>query len=72
MPNDSEGEICPWEIETARRVAKEFRYRSRSLRDEPLEDLVQEALAHWIVVRRQFVAQGEAHARAYMAKVVRN
>ena len=72
MPNDSEGEICPWEIETARRVAKEFRYRSRSLRDEPLEDLVQEALIHWVEVRRGFVAENLAHAQAFMAKVLRN
>jgi len=72
VPNDSEGEICRWEIETARRVAREFKRRSRGLRDESLEDLVQDALVHWIEARRGFVSQGEAHARSYMAKVLRN
>ncbi|HNQ03880.1 MAG TPA: sigma factor [Thiobacillaceae bacterium] len=50
----------------------EFRRRSRSLAREEFDDLVQECLAHWIVVRRKLAPDPGAPPTAYMAQVVRN
>ncbi|MCO5108791.1 MAG: sigma-70 family RNA polymerase sigma factor [Burkholderiaceae bacterium] len=50
----------------------EFRRRSRSLAREEFDDLMQECLAHWIVVRRKLPLDPDAPPVAYMAQVIRN
>ena len=50
----------------------EFRRRSRSLEREEFDDLVQECLAHWIVVRRKLAPDPDAPPVGYMAQVIRN
>ena len=42
-----------WEIAVTRKVVGEFRRRSRSLAREEFDDLIQDCLAHWIVVRQK-------------------
>jgi mannose-6-phosphate isomerase-like protein (cupin superfamily) len=40
-----------WEIAVTKKLVGEYRRRSRSLAREEFDDLMQECLAHWIVVR---------------------
>ncbi len=61
-----------WEIAVTKKLVGEFRRRSRSLAREEFDDLVQECLAHWIVVRRKLSPDPAAPPTAYMAQVVRN
>jgi RNA polymerase sigma-70 factor (ECF subfamily) len=61
-----------WEIAVTKKLVGEFRRRSRSLAGEEFEDLVQDCLMHWIVVRRRFAFDPNSPPVAYMAKVVRN
>jgi RNA polymerase sigma-70 factor (ECF subfamily) len=61
-----------WEIAVTKKLVGEFRRRSRSLAREEFDDLVQECLAHWIVVRRKLAPDPGAPPTAYMAQVVRN
>jgi RNA polymerase sigma-70 factor (ECF subfamily) len=68
-----EGEgLQRWEIAGTKKLVGEFRRRSRSLAREEFDDLVQECLAHWIVVRRKLAPDPAAPPTAYMAQVVRN
>ncbi|MCD6671806.1 MAG: sigma-70 family RNA polymerase sigma factor [Burkholderiaceae bacterium] len=61
-----------WEIAVTRKVVGEFRRRSRSLAREEFDDLIQDCLAHWIVVRQKLAPDPEAPPVAYMAQVLRN
>jgi len=61
-----------WEIAVTKKLVGEFRRRSRSLAREEFDDLVQECLAHWIVVRRKLSPDPAAPPTAYMAQVLRN
>lgn len=61
-----------WEIAVTKKLVGEFRRRSRSLAREEFDDLVQECLAHWIVVRRKLAPDPGAPPTAYMAQVIRN
>ena len=62
-----------WEIATAKKVVAECRRRYRILEREEFEDLMQECLMHWVVVRRRIPPEPDAPPPvAYMAQVVRN
>ena len=61
-----------WEIAVTKKLVGEFRRRSRSLAREEFDDLVQECLAHWIVVRRKLAPDPDAPPVGYMAQVIRN
>ena len=61
-----------WEIAVTKKLVGEFRRRSRSLAREEFDDLVQECLAHWIVVRRKLAPDPDAPPVGYMAHVIRN
>jgi len=61
-----------WEIAVTKKLVGEFRRRSRSLAREEFDDLVQECLAHWIVVRRKLEPAPGAPPTGYMAQVIRN
>ncbi|ATE60397.1 RNA polymerase sigma factor [Thauera sinica] len=61
-----------WEIAVTKKVVGEFRRRSRSLAREEFDDLMQECLAHWIVVRRKLAPDPDAPPVGYMAQVIRN
>lgn len=61
-----------WEIAVTKKLVGEFRRRSRSLAREEFDDLVQDCLAHWIVVRRKLVLKPAAPPVGYMAQVIRN
>jgi RNA polymerase sigma-70 factor (ECF subfamily) len=61
-----------WEIAVSKKLVGEYRRRSRSLAREEFDDLMQECLAHWIVVRRKLPPDPEPPPVAYMAQVVRN
>jgi RNA polymerase sigma-70 factor (ECF subfamily) len=61
-----------WEIAVSKKLVGEFRRRSRSLAREEFDDLMQECLAHWIVVRRKLPPDPDAPPVAYMAQVIRN
>ena len=61
-----------WEIAVTKKLVGEFRRRSRSLAREEFDDLVQECLAHWIVVRRKLAPDPGAPPTGYMAQVIRN
>jgi RNA polymerase sigma-70 factor (ECF subfamily) len=50
----------------------EFRRRFRSVAREEFDDLMQDCLTHWIVVRRKLLSDPAAPPVAYMAQVVRN
>ena len=64
--------IQQWEIAVTKKLVGEFRRRSRSLAREEFDDLMQECLAHWIVVRRKLAPDPAAPPTAYMAQVIRN
>lgn len=61
-----------WEIAVTRKVVGEFRRRSRSLAREEFDDLIQDCLAHWIVVRQKLAPDPDTPPVAYMAQVLRN
>lgn len=61
-----------WEIAVTKKLIREFSRRSRSLSPEDFDDLMQDCLAHWIVVRRRLAADPDAPPVAYMAQVLRN
>ena len=61
-----------WEIAVTKKLVGEFRRRSRSLAREEFDDLMQECLAHWIVVRRKLAPDPDAPPVGYMAQVIRN
>ena len=61
-----------WEIAVTKKLVGEFRRRSRSLKREEFDDLMQECLAHWIVVRRKLAPDPDAPPVGYMAQVIRN
>jgi RNA polymerase sigma-70 factor (ECF subfamily) len=61
-----------WEIAVAKKLVGEYRRRSRSLAREEFDDLMQDCLAHWIVVRRKLSPDPDAPPLAYMAQVIRN
>lgn len=61
-----------WEIAVTKKLVGQFRRRSRSLAREEFDDLVQECLAHWIVVRRKLSPDPGAPPTAYMSQVIRN
>jgi len=66
------GGLQRWEIAVTKKLVGEFRRRSRSLAREEFDDLMQECLAHWIVVRRKLPPDPDAPPVAYMAQVIRN
>lgn len=61
-----------WEIAVTKKLVGEFRRRSRRLAREEFDDLVQDCLAHWIVVRRKLAPDPDTPPVAYMAQVIRN
>jgi RNA polymerase sigma-70 factor (ECF subfamily) len=61
-----------WEIAVTKKLVGEFRGRSRSLAREEFDDLVQDCLAHWIVVRRKLSPDPDSPPVGYMAQVIRN
>ncbi|MCZ8320075.1 MAG: sigma-70 family RNA polymerase sigma factor [Novosphingobium sp.] len=62
-----------WEIATAKKLVSEYRRRHRILQREEFDDLMQECLAHWIVVRRRIPPEPDPRPPvAYMAQVLRN
>ena len=61
-----------WEIAVTKKLVGEFRRRSRSLAREEFDDLMQECLAHWIVVRRKLAPDPDVPPVGYMAQVIRN
>ena len=61
-----------WEIAVSKKLVGEFRRRSRSLAREEFDDLMQECLAHWIVVRRKLAPDPDSPPVGYMAQVIRN
>jgi RNA polymerase sigma-70 factor (ECF subfamily) len=70
-PSYGEG-VQQWEIAVAKKLVGEYRRRSRSLAREEFDDLMQDCMAHWIVVRRKLSPDSDAPPVAYMAQVVRN
>lgn len=66
------GGLQRWEIAVTKNLVGEFRRWSRSLAREEFDDLMQECLAHWIVVRRKLPPDPDAPPVAYMAQVIRN
>jgi RNA polymerase sigma factor (sigma-70 family) len=62
-----------WEIATIKKLVGEARRRDRMLEREEFDDLVQECLAHWIVVRGRRPASANAPPPvSYLAQVTRN
>jgi RNA polymerase sigma-70 factor (ECF subfamily) len=61
-----------WEIAVTKKLVSEFRRRSRGLARDEFDDLMQECLAHWIVVRRKLAPDPGAPPVGYMAQVIRN
>lgn len=61
-----------WEIAVTKRLVGEYRRRSRLLAREEFDDLMQDCLAHWIMVRRKLQPNPGPPPVAYMAQVVRN
>lgn len=70
-PSYGEG-LQQWEIAVAKKLVGEYRRRSRSLAREEFDDLMQDCMAHWIVVRRKLSPDPDAPPVAYMAQVIRN
>ena len=61
-----------WEIAVTKKLVGEFRRRSRTLAREEFDDLVQECLTHWIVVRQKLSPDPDNPPVGYMAQVIRN
>ena len=61
-----------WEIAVTKKLVGEFRRRWQSLAHEDFDDLMQDCLAHWIVVRRKLAPDPDEPPVAYMVQVIRN
>jgi RNA polymerase sigma factor (sigma-70 family) len=61
-----------WEIAVTKKLVGEFRRRFRSLARQEFDDLMQDCLVHWIVVRGKLRPDSATPPVAYMAQVVRN
>jgi RNA polymerase sigma factor (sigma-70 family) len=61
-----------WEIAVAKKLVGEFRRRSRILRRDEFDDLVQDCLLHWTGVRRKLAPDPDNPPVGYMAQVLRN
>ncbi|MFO7543362.1 MAG: sigma-70 family RNA polymerase sigma factor [Thiobacillus sp.] len=61
-----------WEIAVTKKLVNEFRRRYRTLAREEFDDLVQDCLAHWIVVRQKLRPDPNNPPVSYMAQVIRN
>jgi RNA polymerase sigma factor (sigma-70 family) len=61
-----------WEIAVAKKLVSEYRRWSRTLEREEFDDLMQECLAHWSVVRQKLLPDADVPPVGYMARVVRN
>jgi RNA polymerase sigma factor (sigma-70 family) len=62
-----------WEIATIKKLVNEARRWDRHLEREEFDDLVQDCLAHWLVVRSRLPASGAGPpAVSYLATVTRN
>jgi RNA polymerase sigma factor (sigma-70 family) len=61
-----------WEIGTARRLVREFQRRWSCLREEDLDDLLQECLSHWHFSKNHHNPKREASQRTFMVRVIRN
>jgi RNA polymerase sigma factor (sigma-70 family) len=69
----SEQGLGNWEIATAKKLVNEYRRRYRILEQDQFEDLVQECLVHWIVVRDRIPPDPDLRPPvSYMAQVLRN
>ena len=61
-----------WEFAIAKKLIGEYRRTWSCLEREELEDLMQECLTHWALVRDRHDAARGASQRTFMATVVRN
>ena len=61
-----------WEIAIAKRLINEFRHSMASLKNEDLEDLLQECLLQWYISKEKYNPERGASIKTYMARVVRN
>jgi RNA polymerase sigma-70 factor (ECF subfamily) len=61
-----------WEIAVSKKVVSEFRRRSRLLARDDFDDLVQDCLLHWMVVRTKLASDSGTPPVTYMAQVLRN
>jgi RNA polymerase sigma-70 factor (ECF subfamily) len=73
MAYKEEQGLGSWEIATTKKLVSEYRRRHKILEREEFDDLMQECLAHWVVVRRRIRSEpGSPPPVAYMAQVTRN
>ena len=57
-----------WEIAVAKKLVGEFRRRSRLLARDDFDDLVQDCLLHWMVVRTKLASDSGTPPVTYMAQ----
>jgi RNA polymerase sigma-70 factor (ECF subfamily) len=73
MAYKEEQGLGSWEIATTKKLVSEYRRRHKILEREEFDDLMQECLAHWVVVRRRIPPEpGSPPPVAYLAQVTRN
>ena len=61
-----------WEIAGTRKLVGEFRRRSRNLAREDFDDLIQDCLVHWLMVRGRLISEPDKPPIAFLARVIRN
>lgn len=71
MGSSYQGLFENWEIAIAKKLCSEFLAGHSWLKGFNLDDLVQECLIHWYLVRGSYRPDRGASARTYMSKVIR-
>lgn len=61
-----------WEVAIAKKLVFDFKEKWRCLDIDDFEDILQECLTHWLVVRDKYNSSSEASQQTFMACVFRN
>ncbi len=61
-----------WEVAVVCKLVKEFQRQWTCLAREEFDDLLQECLSHWVVVKAQFDPKREASIKTFMGRIIRN
>ncbi len=61
-----------WEVAVVCKLVKEFQRQWTCLAREEVDDLLQECLSHWVIVKAQYDPKREASIKTFMGRIIRN
>lgn len=61
-----------WEIAVTKKVAKQFKAKCPCIHRDDVNDLTEECLSHWLIVRNKYDLEKIEYPKSFLAKVVTN